>query len=255
MSPKLRNGLIIGGVIVVLACACLVIFLAIGALASNDPTYEANRRLTQTAEAAVSAASTQAAIPTLPADAVLLVDETFDSNTLGLNLYEDTSIQTSLQDGVYQSHFGRSGNEITPIGANLSNFIAELDCKPFGEHSICGVVFGLQPQQADLVSPSYRIYIGGGNYGFNVLPVGGGGNSFSNTTFVLNAGDWNHLRVEALNRVAKLYVNNQFVDDFDLNEPSLASGDVGLVVGLSSEAENGDSADLTVDNFKVWQMP
>jgi hypothetical protein len=256
MSPKLRNGLLIGGAAaIVIVCLCGVIFLAIGAWGANDPTYPANLSLTQTAEALAGPTASPDTTPTLPAGAVLLVDETFDSNTLGLNLYEDASIQTSLQGGVYQAHFGRAGIEITPMGKTLTNFIAELDCKPFGEKSFCGVAFGLQPEQENFVFPGFQISIGGGNYGFDVIPPTGGGSRFSNFSFALNGGDWNHVRVEVMNGVANLYVNNQFVDDFALSEPSLVLGDVALIVGLHSDAQNGDSADLTVDNFKVWELP
>ncbi len=258
MSPKTRNILLIlAGLVIGLACVCIVAFLAIGAMGSNDPEVQASLQATRTAEALAAAASTQsaAATPTLPTGANLIVDETFDANNLGLNLYEDPTVQTSLQDGVYQAHFGNWGTEITPIERTLTNFIAELDCRPFGTKSMCGIAFGIQPAPTDnALIPSYRVYLGN-DYGFDSIPVDAATYSFSNVSFARNSGDWNHLRVDVMDGLAKLYINTQFVDDFELNEPSLASGDVGILVGLSSDADNGESADLTVDNFKVWELP
>lgn len=257
MSPKTRNILLaIIGLVLGLTCVCVIGFLALGAISSEDPAVQASLQATRTAEALAAVASTQAAAvtPTLPAGATLIVDEAFDANNLNLNLYEESTVQTSLKDGTYQAHFGTWGSEITPIGKTLTNFIAELDCKPFGTKSICGIAFGIQPHEGNQLIPSYRIYLAS-DYGFDSIPVDAATYSFSNVSFARNSGDWNHIRVEVMNGVAKLYINKQFVDDFELNEPSLASGDVGILVGLAADADNGQSADLTVDNFKIWELP
>jgi hypothetical protein len=253
---KPRTILLIVGGLVVAACVCTAAFLALGAIVSNDPEAMARINATNTAEAIAAQTATvvAAATPTLPPGATLILDETFDSNDLNLNLREENTIQIRLQDGAYQAHFGTPGLEVSPIGQNLTDFIAELDCKPFSSKAICGVAFRLQPSPQQYVYPSYQVYLDG-DYGFDVFPVDGPTFSFSNMSFAKNPGDWNHFRVEVVGAVAKLYLNNQFVDDFELNDSSLPSGDVALIVGMDSSAENADSADITVDNFRVWALP
>jgi len=249
---KPRTIIIILGGLVVIACLCVIGFLGLGAWASNDPETVARISATGTA----NALATQAAdvTPTVPPEAKQVVDESFDSNEVGFQFINDTSIQTSLTDGAFQAHFGRTGIDITPLNLNLTNFIAELDCKSFGTHSMCGLAFRIQPGTNNSNVPGYRAYINN-DYTFDDIPVSGPTSTTSRTSFARNPGDWNHLRIEVVDGSAKIYLNKQLIDQPDLTDSSLTSGDIGILVGLDNAAQNGDSADLTFDNLKIWQLP
>jgi hypothetical protein len=249
---KPRTLVLIAGGVVVLACVCVAGFLALGAWASNDPETVAHVSATGTA----GAVATQLAsyTPTPPPGAKLVVDETFDSNAIGFQFINDNSIQTSLQDGAYQAHFGRIGIDITPLGLNLTNFIAEFDCKSFGYHAMCGLAFRLQDTTNNQNWASYRAYINN-DYAFDDIPVSGPTSTTQKSTFARHPGDWNHMRIEVVAGAAKIYMNQELIDQLDLKDSSLSSGDIGILIGMDNSAENSDSADLTFDNLKIWQLP
>jgi hypothetical protein len=63
------------------------------------------------------------------------------------------------------------------------------------------------------------------------------------------------MRIEVVAGAAKIYMNQELIDQLDLKDSSLSSGDIGILIGMDNSAENSDSADLTFDNLKIWQLP
>jgi hypothetical protein len=247
-----RTLLIILSIFGVLALFCIgaVIFFE---TYGQSPEVQARVQDTQTAEAAQDVVSTAQAVaePTRLAASQLLLEETFE---LGTPVLEVDS--ASIQNGSYQTEIRYAGAfHVLSSGKTLTDFVAEVDCTVFSSLGQCGVAFAAQYGQDGKLAGFYAVYLTGDGYGFRSDPLEGSQSGSSKTSALVKPGTANILRVVRINNEARVYVNDQELDRIELDAPSLQTGEIGLFIGLASEAGATDFAAVTADNFQVWEVP
>ena len=257
--------IIVIAVIGMLVVCCISVVLFVNW--DNQPENVAaavQRHATQTAQGALDAAATNTTNAAATQEIQQINDrlkkaspvfsETFENNSpfLKQNIGDLTF---SANDGYPDISIPFNGYYIWPVGKDLHDFVAELDCAPAGDGSFCGIAYGLQPKDQ---KPNSLFYAStsrsGGECGFDDDT---GSFSVSKSWSCAApqspaAGFMNRLRVERFGTHLRFYVNGQLMDDRVL--PAAQTGGVGLYLGRSSENNSGEFH-VMVDNFKVWELP
>lgn len=246
--------LILGVALSVLVCTCLAVILFFE-VAGNDPEIQAIVTANAATAEAEDAQATAEAIaePTRLAAARLLLEEPFDNGASNLIIEEDGEIV----DGAYHAHFIWPGSfSVVRTGLSPANFIAELECETagIGYNEECGFAFNTQYNSEGKLTGYYAIFLTDNGYAFRSSPLEGLSRNSYHSDSVIDAGV-NHLRIERLGRWARVFINSREVDRIELDEETLTTGPIALYVGFSSGAESTDSADLTVDNLRIWEVP
>jgi hypothetical protein len=60
------------------------------------------------------------------------------------------------------------------------------------------------------------------------------------------------IRVERVGHRLRIFLGNELQDEFDIDEPDMLTGDVGILVG---RGDSESAAYIDVDNFKIWAVP
>lgn len=247
--------IVIGSLVGLFICLCLAAILFFE-VAGNDPEIQAIVTANAATAQAEDAQATAEAIaePTRLAAARLLLDERFDNGASNLVIDPDSG---EIQDGTYQARFVWAGAfSVVPTALSPANFIAEMDCEMRGSgyNDECGIAFNTQYNNEGELTGYYAILLTDSGYAFLRIPLEGLSHSAYHTDSAIDAGV-NHLRIERLGRWARVFINNREVDRLELDEETLTTGPIALYVGLASGAESTDTAALTVDNLKIWEVP
>ena len=170
---------------------------------------------------------------------------------------EMQQITARLSDGYPDIDVPFNADHIWPVGKELGDFVAEVDCEPAGEGAFCGIAYGLHSKD------------GNPNGIFSASFTGSGGRcGFADSTGNFSttkdwdcaapqspaAGTLNRLRVERFGQHLRFYVNGQLMDDRVVTSQETSGGGVGLYFGRAS-TNNSGVFHVMVDNFKVWELP
>lgn len=179
----------------------------------------------------------------------LLLEETFAGPTF--KLQELTA--ENITDGAFSETFTYRGYHYYFTDQTIGDFVGEVDCTVFGE-GMCGIIFSAQHSPAGDLTAYYAIYATGYGYGYTGVPPQGLSWSADWTDGAHNAGAMNRLKVVRLGDTAYIHLNDQFVYALEVSDEGLEAGQIGLVVGRSTE-DNVSSPTITADNFKIYQLP
>ena len=222
-------------------------------------TAEAFQNATQTAQAVQNAAAATQEMQQITArleKARPVFTETFDNNSAFLK-QNIGDLSFSMSDGYPDIDVPFNADHIWPVGKELGDFVAEVDCEPAGEGAFCGIAYGLHSKD------------GNPNGIFSASFTGSGGRcGFADSTGNFSttkdwdcaapqspaAGTLNRLRVERFGQHLRFYVNGQLMDDRVVTSQETSGGGVGLYFGRAS-TNNSGVFHVMVDNFKVWELP
>jgi hypothetical protein len=263
MPSNRKRMFLFGGIGAVVICLSLLI--AGGVWIMNDPQVQADVSATDTAQAraaAVDAVTATTEFDTLQArlaNKQVLLNESFSKSDAftGQNLSD--AFKGGVQNGVYHAgvYITTSSStleRILPLGKELTDFVAEVDCTSSDPDGFCGIAYDMQPVASMNVKSYYVSAVGDINECdfASVLRTGWSTNSIGGCA----AGRQpNHLRVERFGIYLRFYVNDQLIDAKELKDDGMGSGDVGLYFGANTPANFAKQIDLTADNFQVWSLP
>ena len=266
MKNKWLRIMIITVIGVLLVC-CISVALFVNW--DNQPENVAaavQRHATQTAQGALDAAATNTTNAAATQEMQSITErlkkanpvfaETFDANSAFLK-QNTGSLSITMNDGVPDILLPFNGDNVWPVGKDLKDFVAEVDCAPAGNGTFCGIAYDIHPKDQQPNGTFYGSYTSyGGNCGFDDLT---GSFSVSKSWSCTPpqspaAGSLNRLRVERFGQHLRFYVNGQLMDERLLTGDYASGGDVGLYFGRASDNSGGDS-NVMVDNLKVWALP
>lgn len=234
---------ILGGLLVL----CVVGGAAL-AFIGNTPQAQEAARQRSTAQAATAEALKDSDAALL-ASADSVFDEKFSSAPDGLNLEPGEGTAAKVEGGTYVATLEKGGYRSVYSKSELTNFISEVDCKAVsgGDNGRCGIVFAVKEQGEDKDNDEYYFYVGGNEYGMSTT-IDGDDTGFLHSNDAVKSDGTNHLKVIRVDGEARLYVNDTLVDT--IKDDKLKSGGVGFAVS----APGGD-AEVSVDNWQVWELP
>ena len=262
MKSNLRRNLIIAALgLLFLCCICGALFVAWANQPENvaaslaTRTAEAYQNATQTAAAkTANAAATQEIAQIAKSSPVF--SETFEENSAFLK-QNIGSLSMTMNGGVPDVLLPFNADNIWPIGKQVKDFVAEVDCQAIGTGTYCGIAYGLHAKDQKPNSLFYASFTGAGGLCGFLDETGGFSTTKSwscNPPESTAGGGLNRLRVERFGQHLRFYVNGQMMDDRVLSSPEASGGDVGLYFGRSSETSGGDTH-VMFDNLKVWSLP
>jgi hypothetical protein len=246
--------IVIGSLIALFVCLCLAGILFFETVGDSPEIQAIVTANAATAEAENALATAEAiAEPTRLAASRLLLEENFDNGETSLTISEPGEIG----DGVYQARYLWAGGfSVVSTGLSPADFIAELECemRGTGYNEECGFAFNTQYDGGGNLIGYYAIFLTDSGYGYIRSPLEGMSHSSFHSDSAIDSGV-NHLRIERLGRWARVYINNQEVDRIELDEETLTTGEIALYTGLTGGAESTDTAALTIDNVRIWEVP
>ncbi|MFN8412338.1 MAG: hypothetical protein U0Z26_08120 [Anaerolineales bacterium] len=259
---KIIIGIIVG--ILVLICICGIVFIQ----SSNTPEAQATTLARYTAEAAQATTDANQAADaavTSTAEAQLLqarmdnaevvFEDTFDENSPFLRKISATD-SYYMRDGTPEFSPAFTNYHLYPVGINVSDFIAELDCKPTSGEAYCGIAFAVKQIDPQVSFPDffYAAYLASsGRCGTDDLTGSYSVSKSATCTVSSTSGNslFDRLRIERIGQHVKIYKNGELVKEVTLDNPEAASGDIGLYFGTTS---NEGISSLEVDNLKIWAV-
>ena len=160
----------------------------------------------------------------------------------------------SYEDGVAKIYFAFGGFDYLKIDKDVTDFIAEADCAPYGEGVFCGFAYGINESGK---FPKYYASVISGSYkcGFFDHAADLPSDKYFNCNYPQSTtGKLQHLRLEKFGSNFRFYVNGELLDERVLENQDYLSGSVGLYYGRAG-GENSELNDIYIDNFKVWEIP
>lgn len=216
----------------------------------------ANAQATIQAEADAKAAATATAVMTAINERMqnmtLVHENTFEEGAPLLNEFGE-DLEPYYRDGIPELIIPWNGSTILPIGMNLTDFVAEVDCEANG--TFCGIAYSYT---TDSEGKNHYFASGIGRadtFFFEDLYAKVPSFNWDHKNFAPSTSKefLHHIRVERFGKVLRLYVNDELMEERILNYPEAVSGDVGFFFGKASN-DTGIQT-LRMDNFRVWELP
>lgn len=243
----------IGGIsfILALCVVCTSAFI----IWANQPQNVEDALARYTAEAATVTADVATSTVQAQIDEQRLAGKTllFEETFAGPNFQLAELTAEEITDGAFSETFTYRGYRYYFSDQTIGDFVGEVDCTVFGE-GMCGIIFSAQRNSAGDTTAYYAIYATGYGYGYSGVPLTGMSWAADWTHGAHNAGAMNRLKVVRLGKWAHIHLNDQFVYSLEVSDAGLEAGQIGLVVGRSTE-DGVSSPTVTADNFKIYQLP
>ncbi len=155
-----------------------------------------------------------------------------------------------IEGGVFKAIWTDKGSSYeTYAGRSFTNFIAELDCKAVqgGVNAACGIIFGEQTS-----GQFYKFSVYEDSYSLYVIPSAQDAPALldGDPSKIINAGDWNHLRVIKQGDQISIFIND--VPLGSVTDSTYPTGQIGVSTS-SYDAQSG--AEMWFDNFTIWELP
>lgn len=251
------------GIVVVIICLCGAGMLFVNWANSDEGQAAMNEISTQQAVAsATGAVQTQQASGTATAawseiesrlqNLTLVYENTFEEGTPIVNKFGE-DLEPYYREGIPEIIVAWNGYTILPIGKDLGDFVAEVDCMANG--AFCGIAYNITSDSSDK-EKYFASGIGTADrFFFSDLYASLPSTNWDGKNFAPSPaeGFLHRVRVERFGQVMRLYVNGELMEERLLNYPEAVSGDVGFYFGKASD-ESGIQT-VQFDNFRVWELP
>ncbi len=248
-----------GGVVLSICCVCIALIGWIEIDDRLDPAGATALRATFTAEAAVEQATEAAASAQATADIArienkqLIFEEDFESGSPAM----ETHCFDSVENGEASARFSTHTTCVAFTGHTVSDFVAQVQCDVTGRRGQCGIAFAGVGNTPDKVGSYYAVSVTDEVCLFTRIPPDGFSH-FGN--FKCDSWSWidgitQTIRVERVRHHLRIFLGDDLQDEFDINEPDMLTGDIGILMGRGDVDDGPASVYIDVDNFKIWEVP
>ena len=194
-------------------------------------------------------------------NALLVLDEKCDGHgPLKLPIFANENDKFFFEEGKYKAKLsGWEKQYYFTIGKELNDFVAEVKCD-VGYSGFCGIVWAMPLVREERKTPPH-VYFAKINGGWRLteLPGKGMSHSYENgTRWVRDLGKddpFTVVKIKKKGNMVTCYFDGDEVKTYELSKNTLASGDVGLIIGKRNDSKNGSSyASVAVQSIKVWEL-